>query len=187
MAARCAPGEPLAMRDTSDQSPDGYCLAMAESAPYAHALDADTTLHELRGDDGKPIVAEKGTTIVDACYLSAVTGGAQVTREMPRWYTPYPQGDARGKVRVPTHMILMAGFSMPAATNVPGAKAWVDPKGKDPAYPGGPLTAAQSKAQGKWGVKYMRVDAVAKGAVVLPDDVHAAIMDELDTRAAASQ
>ena len=29
----------------------------------------------------------------------------------------------------------------------------------------------------------MRVDAVAKGAVVLPDDVHASIMDELDTLA----
>ena len=65
----------------------------------------------------------------------------------------------------------------------PSAKAYVDPAGTDPAYPGGPLTAKEKKAQGKWGPKFMRVDAVAMGAVVLPDHVHAAIMDELDTRA----
>ena len=50
-------------------------------------------------------------------------------------------------------MVLMAGFSMPAGTNVPGAKKWVDPTGRDSAYPGGPLSAKDKKAQGAWGLK----------------------------------
>ena len=181
MAARCAPGEFLATRGKGEHAPDGYYVLRATSAPYE--LDETTTLHELLDDDGKPIVVEKGATVVDAVYLNKVPGG----RELSGWYTPFALGDARGNVRVPTHMVLMAGFSMPAGTNVPGAKKWVDPTGRDPAYPGGPLSAKDKKAQGAWGLKFMRVDAVEKGAVVLPAETHASIMDELDTRAAARE
>jgi hypothetical protein len=181
MAARCAPGEYLATRGKGEHAPDGYYVLRATSAPYE--LDETTTLHELLDDDGKSIVVEKGATVVDAVYLNKVPGG----RELSGWYTPFALGDARGNVRVPTHMVLMAGFSMPAGTNVPGAKKWVDPTGRDPAYPGGPLSAKDKKAQGAWGLKFMRVDAVEKGALVLPTETHASIMDELDTRAAARE
>ena len=171
----------MATRGKGEHAPDGYYVLRATSAPYE--LDETTTLHELLDDDGKPIVVEKGATVVDAVYLNKVPGG----RELSGWYTPFALGDARGNVRVPTHMVLMAGFSMPVGTNVPGAKKWVDPTGRDPAYPGGPLSAKDKKAQGAWGLKFMRVDAVEKGAVVLPAETHASIMDELDTRAAARE
>ena len=178
MAAQCTPGGYFAMRGGGAQAPDGYYMLQAESVPYA--LAEKTTLTELLDDEGKPVVAEKDTMVLDAVYLNVVSGGGA---QLKRWYTPFEQGDAQGRVRVPTHMILMAGFSMPKGVDAVGAKAWVDPAGKDPKYPGGPLTAKEKKAQGGWGPKYMRVDAVGKGAVVMPDDVHAALMDELDTRA----
>jgi hypothetical protein len=123
------------------------------------------------------VQVEKGSTVIDAIHLNPVIG-----KGLKHWWTPYAHGNAQGKVRVPTHMILMAGFSMPAGQNVEGAKAWVDPAGSDARWPGGPLSKKEKTAQGKWGPKYMRVDAVAKRAVVTPDHVHAAIMDELDTR-----
>jgi hypothetical protein len=115
MAARCAPGEYISIRGKGKHAPDGYYVLRAESAPYA--LDATTTLHEFLDVDGKPVVVEKGSTIVDALWLNKVGGGGA---QLKGWYTPFEQGDAQGRVRVPTHMILMAGFSMPAGTNVPG-------------------------------------------------------------------
>ena len=110
-------------------------------------------LAELRGSDGKPLVLPKGSWVVDAIYLNKVPGTT-------RWYTPFAAGDAAGRVRVPSHMVLAADIAMtPAVAPVP-------PKKKNKRW-----TAGDAKRA-----------AVELGAVVLPDEVHDAVMDELDQR-----
>ena len=84
-------------------APDGFYLARTLGSAYE--LDADTTLPELLGQDGRPMVLPKGSRVVDAWYYNM----------MPRkagWYAPYEAGNAAGRVRVPSHIILGAGFEM---------------------------------------------------------------------------
>ena len=52
-------------------------------------------------------------------------------------------------------------------------KAWRGVKGR-----------GKDKDKWKWGPKYQRKEAERKGARILPPDVHSAIMDEIDQRAA---
>ena len=57
----------------------------------------------LLDNDGKPIQLPKGSLVVDCIYWN---------RQLPAWYTRYAQGDARGLITVPSHMILRAGLSL---------------------------------------------------------------------------
>ena len=76
------------------------------------------------------------------------------------WYYPFPQGDARGRVRVPSHMILATGLDLPAAVAPPAPK----------------------KRSAKWTANDMKRQYVAQGAVVLPEAVECAVREELDRR-----
>jgi hypothetical protein len=107
MACTTKAGDNLAMvgHDLT-HAPDGYYLLRALGDAYE--LATDTTTPELLGDDGKPLVLPKGSWVVDAWYYNKAGG----TRD---WYYLFPQGDARGRVRVPSHMILATGFDLPAA------------------------------------------------------------------------
>lgn len=93
---------------------------MAEGAPYI--LNDDTTLTEVLDDDGQPVQVPKGATVVPAVYCNSVVGGG---KHAVRWYTPFALGDPAGKVRVPTHLVLLAGFEMGVAVAPAGAKVWV--------------------------------------------------------------
>ena len=73
-------------------------------------------------------------------------------------------GDAEGRARVPSHMVLLAGVAMEVA--VAPAAPQAHPKKKAKSY-----TAADAKRE-----------AVARGATILSAEAHAAIMDELDRR-----
>ena len=132
-------------------APDGFYLARTLGSAYE--LDADTTMPEFLGDDGKPMVLRKGSRGVDCWYDNMVPGKAG-------WYAPYEAGNAAGRVRVPSHMILGAGFDMPAAEEPP-----------PPQKPTRKRTA--NDALREW---------VAKGAVVLSEKVEDMIRDELDRR-----
>ena len=94
-----------------DPDTDGYYVARATSAAYT--LPAETTLPELRDANGKPVVLPAGSSVVDALYLNPVRGITGIDR----WFLPYDPDDARGKVRVPTHFVLQAGFQMDEAPN----------------------------------------------------------------------
>ena len=173
MADAIAPGEPLAMRGKGEHAPDGYYVLDAESAPYE--LEADTTLHELLDDEGKPVECAKGDRVIDCVYMNLVDPHAiaklPAERRHDRWFTPFKPGDPEGKVRVPTHMVLLAGFKMskamePSVTDEDYERAW---------QPG-------AKGKYKWGPKYQRAQAERLGGRVLPKATHAAIMDELEQR-----
>eukprot|EP00966_Prymnesium_polylepis_P337185 7391931-Prymnesium_polylepis.2 len=152
MACTTKAGDNLAMvgHDLT-HAPDGYYLLRALGDAYE--LDADTTTPELLGDDGKPLVLPKGSWVVDAWYYNKAGG----TRD---WYYPFPQGDARGRVRVPSHMILATGFDLPVAV----------------------APAPPKKRSSKWTANDMKRQYVAQGAVVLPEAVECAVRDELDRR-----
>ena len=145
-----------------DPKTDGYYVARATSAAYT--LPAETTLHELRDANGKPVVLPAGSSVVDAVYLNPVRG----IKGTKQWYLPYDANDARGKVRVPTHFVLQAGFTMDAAPTPPRAPS------KRHRELGG--------TSRKWAPADAREAAASKGAVVLPDEAHEATMDELDVR-----
>ena len=152
LACTTKAGDNLAMvGDDSTHAPDGYYLLRALSDAYE--LDADTTLPELLGDDGKPMVLPKGSWVVDARYYNKADG-------IRDWYYPYPEGDERGRVRVPSHMILTTGFDLPAAV----------------------APAPPKKRSSKWTAADMKREYVQKGAVVLPKAVECALRDELDRR-----
>lgn len=62
--------------------------AEMEEDDALHLLNCDTTLHELKGRDGKPLEMPKGSSIVDAVYLNpdfacgiqhAASGGSACT------------------------------------------------------------------------------------------------------------
>ena len=148
-------GDYLAMvGEDATHAPDGYYIVRALGAPYE--LDAETQLPELRGSDGKALVLPQGSWVVNAVYLNKVPGTT-------RWYTPFAAGDAAGRVRVPSHMVLAVDIAMPAAVA--------------PAAP-----AKKAKRAKSWSVSDAKRQAVSQGAVVLPDDVHDTVMDELDQR-----
>ena len=152
LACTTKAGDNLAMvGDDSTHAPDGYYLLRALSDAYE--LDADTALPELLGDDGKPMVLPKGSWVVDARYYNKADG-------IRDWYYPYPEGDERGRVRVPSHMILTTGFDLPAAV----------------------APAPPKKRSSKWTAADMKREYVQKGAVVLPKAVECALRDELDRR-----
>ena len=132
-------------------APDGYYLARALGPAYE--LDADTDLAELLDESGKPTHLPKGSRVVDAWYYNMVPGKAG-------WYAPYEAGNAAGRVRVPSHMILGAGFDMPAAV----------------------APAPPKKASGKYTAKDALRAWVAKGAVVLSEKVEELVRDNLDRR-----
>ena len=136
-------------------APDGYYMVRATGAPYE--LQEDTVLPELRDREGQPLNMPKGTWVVDVVYLNKVPSAT-------RWYTPFEAGDAAGRARVPSHMVLKAGVVMEVA--VAPAAPQHPPKKKPKSY-----TAADAKRE-----------AVARGATVLPQEAHTAIMDELDAR-----
>ena len=52
-----------------------------------------------------------------AVYRNPVPG---VHAKRGRWFTPFAPDDPEGKVRVPTHMVLLAGFEMEVAVAVVG-------------------------------------------------------------------
>ena len=100
-------GDYLAMvGEDPKHAPDGYYMVRATGAPYE--LEADTVLPELRDSSGQPLAMPKGTWVVDVVYLNKVPGST-------RWYTPFEAGDAKGRARVPSHMVLMAGVAMEVA------------------------------------------------------------------------
>ena len=134
-----------------EHAPDGYYLACADGPAYE--LDADTTLSELRDETGQPTLLPKGSRVVDAIYYNKADGTTD-------WYYPYPAGDERGHVRIPSHMILGAGFKLPAA---------IAP----------PLPKKRSK---KWTANDAKREMVAKGAVVLSEATEDLLRDELDRR-----
>jgi len=149
-------GDYLAMvGEDPKHAPDGYYMVRATGAPYE--LEADTVLPELRDSSGQPLAMPKGTWVVDVVYLNKVPGST-------RWYTPFEAGDAKGRARVPSHMVLMAGVAMEVAVAPAPPQAPAKKKAKS-------YTAADAKRE-----------AVARGATVLPLEAHAAIMDELDAR-----
>ena len=78
-----------------------------------------------------------------------------------RWYCPYPADDERRKVRVPTHLVLMSGFAMPAAEQATPPE----------------VGSGKGKSKVKWGLQHRRYELVQKGAVVMGTDVHSAIND----------
>ena len=163
--AAIAPKSYIAFEAPNDPDcPEGYYIARATGSAYL--LDKDTTLHELKGPDGKPLELPKGSSIVDAVYLNPVRG----VQGAKSWYLPYPEADARGKVRVPSHLVLHAEFVMQPA---------VEPSAPD-------ATAAKGRgikrAKPKWDPADARREAASKGAVTLDVVVHGAINDELDLR-----
>ena len=161
--AAIAPASYVAFEAPNDPDcPEGFYIAQAQGASYL--LNSDTTLHELKGRDGKPLEMPKGSSIVDAVYLNPVRGiqGAR------GWYLPYPKSDARRKVRVPSHLILHAGFNMPPAVAPPA--------------PAPPAVGKKGAKKPRWGPADAKREAVSKGAVVLELAVHGAINDELDLR-----
>lgn len=174
------PGDHIAFRGKGEHAPDGYYVADAKSEPYTLAVE--TTLHELLDDDGKPVVVPAGSSVFDAVYCNlvdpkATTWGRGSTLRRERWLQPYePNAQSDGRVRVPTHMILLSGFEMqdarePEVSEEDYDKAWRSvkgPRGQPNKY--------------KWGPKYQRKQAEKKGAKILSDEVHSAIMDELDER-----
>ena len=156
MLSLVAAGDYLAMvGQDAEHARDGYYMVRATGAPYE--LEADTVLPELRDSSGQPLAMPKGTWVVDVVYLNKVPSAT-------RWYTPFEAGDTEGRARVPSHMVLMAGVAMEMA--VAPAAPQAPPKKKAKSY-----TAADAKRA-----------AVARGATVLPQEAHAAIMDELDAR-----
>ena len=96
-------GDYLAMVGEDDtHARDGYYMVQATGEPYE--LQADTQLPELRDSKGQPLAMPQGTWVVDVVYLNRVPSTS-------RWYTPFEAGDAAGRARVPSHMILMAGVA----------------------------------------------------------------------------
>ena len=171
MADTAAPGDYMAFDAPNDPDcPEGYYVARLTTAAYP--LDADATLDELRGEDGQPLQLEKGSMVFDAEYMNPVRGQhlpapkkGEVQSAM-RWYCPYPADDERRKVRVPTHLVLMSGFAMPAAEQATPPE----------------VGSGKGKSKVKWGLQHRRYELVQKGAVVMGTDVHSAINDELDVR-----
>ena len=156
MLSLVAAGDYLAMvGQDAEHARDGYYMVRATGAPYE--LEADTVLPELRDSSGQPLAMPKGTWVVDVVYLNKVPSAT-------RWYTPFEAGDAEGRARVPSHMVLLAGVAMEVA--VAPAAPQAHPKKKAKSY-----TAADAKRE-----------AVARGATILSAEAHAAIMDELDRR-----
>ena len=82
---------------------------------------------------------------------------------MSNWMTPFEEGAAGGRVRIPSHLILHAGFAMPLAVA--------------PARP-----ANGRKKKKAWGLPEVKAEAVAKGAVVVSAEVRAACVEELSRR-----
>ena len=160
------PGIYLAFAAPNDPDcPEGYYVARATGVAYP--LDADVTLHELRGEDGKPLELAAGSFVIDAEYLNPVRG----VQGTAGWYYPYPADDERRKVRVPSHMVLLAGFAMPAAQQA-----------EPPAY-GSTVGHGRSRKKVTWGPQHARSELVReKHAVVLAREAHSAINDELDVR-----
>lgn len=144
---------------------ENIAFATADEVYYARALgpayrlDADVELEELEGGDGKAIQLEKGSIVIDAWYYNKVPG-------VSNWMTPFEEGAAGGRVRIPSHLILHAGFAMPLAV-----------------APARPRSAAGKKKKKKaWGVPEAKAEAVAKGAVVVSAEVRAACVEELSRR-----
>ena len=147
-------GDYLAMVGEDDtHARDGYYMVQATGEPYE--LQADTQLPELRDSKGQPLAMPQGTWVVDVVYLNRVPSTS-------RWYTPFEAGDAAGRARVPSHMILLAGVAMEVAVAPEAPKA--------------------TKRQKTYTTSDAKRAAVALGAVELPQEAHAAIMDELDRR-----
>ena len=154
-----APGEYLSFYAPHDPAcPEHHYLAQCTSAAYP--LDADTTLDELKDADGASLKLDAGSYVVDCTFLERVRGVTGATD----WYLPYPADDPRWTVRVPSHLVLHAGFAM---------EATVEPAG---------VEYAQRKTK-KWNMSDARREATRKGAVRLVKDVHSAIQDEMDLRA----
>ena len=155
--AAIAPGEYLGVDAPNDKDcPEGYYIVRATSEAYQ--LEIAEELPEFLDDDGEPLQLPAGSWVVDGEYLNPVRGvtGAKY------WYLPYPADDPKRKVRVPSHFVLHAGFSIPRAEE--------------------PAAAANQRKRKSWGPADARREAVEKGAVVLPLQVHSATMDELDLR-----
>ena len=98
------PGDPLAIPAPGDKKAAGHYI-----------LEAESTAYELTADEESPDwgLLEAGTRVIDAFYWNPV--GSINSR--PLWMTPSSPPIRR---KVPTHLLLIAGFSMPLAS---GAKS----------------------------------------------------------------
>lgn len=153
MAACIAQGDMLAMVGTGEHAPNGYYIVEALSAAYETENDMQL---ELLDEDGKPITLPKGSLAVDCIYWN---------RQLPSWYTRYDEADERGRVTVPSHMILKAGITLARGSDVAPA-----PPKKAPRRSKAGPTMNDLKRQ------------LAEKALVMPSDVHEEILEELDAR-----
>jgi hypothetical protein len=133
-------GDILAIAAPGDRDANGVYLLRAEGAAYE--------LREERwsGDEAFGML-EAGTRVVEAYWLNLVGKPGRA----PHYYTP---SDPKECVRLPTHLLLLAGFDAPAATRRKGA--------------------GSSNANA----------AAAKGGVEIAADVHDDLLQEIGVRAA---
>jgi hypothetical protein len=132
-------GDMLAIAAPGDKAANGCYLLRAESEAYELKEDKDS------GDEAWGML-EAGTRVIEAFWFNLVGKAGRA----PHYYTP---SQPRVRVKVPTHLLLAAGFDAPAAVRRSGA--------------------GSSNAN----------SAAAQGGVVVSADVHDDILQESAVRA----
>jgi hypothetical protein len=135
-------------------APNGYYIAEALGEAYETTEELKLPLMDA---DGNAVILPKGSMVIDCVYWN---------RQVAAWYTRYADGDARGLITVPSHLILRSGLALA--------------EGRDCA-PAEPKQPAKRKKKSPTDGENKRKLA-AEGARVVPQAVHDDLLEELDRR-----